>query len=133
MPGRPSTLVRLRSDRAVVIALEIAVDYLAAAVVGLGGDVLRSARIDRPRSRVASDETIADLARLARRLGINELHAASDAHLVGVTVAFCGIVRRIDGVVVMAPNLGWSNVPLAGLLSEALGTPRRCSSPTRLT
>ena len=35
-PGRPSTLVRLRADRAVVLALEIAVDYLAAAVVGLG-------------------------------------------------------------------------------------------------
>ena len=41
----------------------------AAAVVGLGGDVLRTARIERPRSRVASGETIADLARLARGLG----------------------------------------------------------------
>ena len=125
MPGRPSTLVRLRSDRAVVLALEIAVDYLAAAVVGLGGVVMRSARVDRPRSRVASDQTIADLARLARRLGSFDDHAPTDEHFVGVTVAFCGIVRRIDGVVVMAPNLGWWDVPLGQLVGEAVGTSQR--------
>jgi predicted NBD/HSP70 family sugar kinase len=125
MPGRPSTLVRLRSDRAVVLALEIAVDYLSAAVVGLGGRVLRSARIGRPRSRVASDETIADLARLAWRLGSLDGHTPGHEQLVGVTVAFCGIVRRIDGVVVMAPNLGWWDVPLGQLVGEAVGTSRR--------
>ncbi len=125
MPGRPSTLVRLCSEHAVVLALEIAVDYLAAAVVGLGGEVLRSARVDRPRSRVAPDQTIADLARLARRLGAFDDLRPTDEHLVGVTVAFCGIVRRIDGVVVMAPNLGWLDVPLARLVGEAVGTSRR--------
>src|SRR5256885_13219270 len=36
-PGRPSPLVRPNSQRAFVIALEIAVDSLAAARVGLGG------------------------------------------------------------------------------------------------
>ena len=108
-----------------MLALEIAVDYLSAAVVGLGGRVLRTARIERPRSRVASDETIADLARLARRLGTFADRAAADEQLVGVAVAFCGIVRRIDGVVVMAPNLGWWDVPLAQLVSAAVGTSRR--------
>ena len=121
MPGRPSTLVRLRSDRAVVLALEIAVDYLSAAVVGLGGSVLRTARIDRPRSRVASDETISDLARLARGLGTFDEHRTCEEQLVGVAVAFCGIVRRIDSVVVMAPNLGWWDVPLGQLVGEAIG------------
>jgi predicted NBD/HSP70 family sugar kinase len=122
MPGRPSTVVRLRSDRAVVLALEIAVDYLAAAAVGLGGVVLRSARVDRQRSRVSADETIADLARLARSLGEIRGDTFADEQLVGVGVAFCGIVRRNDGVVVMAPNLAWFDVPLAELIRDALET-----------
>jgi predicted NBD/HSP70 family sugar kinase len=123
IPGRPSTLVRLRPERAVVLALEIAVDYLAAAVVGLGGAVLRSARTERPRSRVSAEVTISDLARLARSLGELDGDEFADEQLVGVAVAFCGIVRRADGVVVMAPNLGWSEVPLAKLIRDALGTP----------
>src|SRR4051794_32483655 len=122
MPGRPSTVVRLRSNRAVVLALEIAVDYLAAAIVGLGGEVLRSARIDRPRTRASSDVTIADLVGLARGLEPLDTTPGNDEQLVGIGVAFAGIVRRGDGVVVMAPNLGWSDVPLGRLIGEALGT-----------
>ena len=125
IPGRPSTLVRLRSERAVVLALEIAVDYLAAAIVGLGGKVLRSSRIDRPRKQASANETIADLARLARTLGTLDEGAVSREQLVGIAVAFCGIVRRSDGVVVMAPNLGWSDVPLGELIADALGTSHR--------
>jgi predicted NBD/HSP70 family sugar kinase len=121
MPGRPSTLVRLRSDQAVVLALEIAVDYLAAAIVGLGGEVLRSARIDRPRTRASSDVTIADLVGLAHGLSFDE-KTQTDEQLVGIAVAVAGIVRRSDGVVVMAPNMGWSELPLSRLIGEALGT-----------
>jgi len=120
MPGRPSTVVRLRSERAVVLALEIAVDYLAAAIVGLGGEVLRSARSERPRTRASSDVTVADLVTLARSLAPFD-DVRGDEQLVGIAVAFAGIVRRSDGVVVMAPNLGWSDVPLGRLIGEALG------------
>ncbi|MEO6350567.1 MAG: ROK family transcriptional regulator [Candidatus Limnocylindrales bacterium] len=122
IPGRPSTVVRLRSERAVVLALEIAVDYLAAAIVGLGGDVRRSARIDRERTRASSEATIADLTAVARTLAPLDEGRDGDEQLVGIGVAFCGIVRRIDGVVVMAPNLGWWDVPLGKLVAEALGT-----------
>ncbi len=125
MPGRPSTVVRLRSDRAVVLALEIAVDYLAGAIVGLGGKVLRSTRIDRSRTETSADETIADLARLARSLGDLDFSATDHEQLVGVAIAFCGIVRRSDGVVVMAPNLGWSEVPLGELMADVLRAPHR--------
>jgi predicted NBD/HSP70 family sugar kinase len=124
-PGRPSTLVRLRANSAVVLALEIAVDYLAAAIVGLGGEVLRSSRIDRSRAQTTADETISAVARLAASLGAGDTHQSGPEQLVGVAVAFCGIVRRSDGVVVMAPNLGWSDVPLGELLADALGTSHR--------
>jgi predicted NBD/HSP70 family sugar kinase len=37
-------------------------------------------------------------------------------------VAIVGIVRRDDGFVSMAPNLGWTDVPLGSRLARALGT-----------
>ena len=40
--------------------------------------------------------------------------------LVGIGVAVAGVVRRSDGLVAMAPNLGWTDVPLGTKLSAAL-------------
>jgi predicted NBD/HSP70 family sugar kinase len=116
-PGRPSPLVRLNADRAVVLALEIAVDSLAVALVGAGGAVLQLERVDLPRGHTSVDEIIADLvdlsdmvlARLARRDSI-----------IGVGVSVVGVVRRTDGMVSMAPNLGWRDVPLGERLADAL-------------
>lgn len=125
VPGRPSTVVQLRSQTAVVLALEIAVDYLAAAIVGLGGQVLRSQRIDRQRTRASADATITDLTAIARAVVPTRRLGGRDEQIVGVGVAFCGIIRRSDGVVVMAPNLGWWDVPLGRLVADALGGDQR--------
>jgi predicted NBD/HSP70 family sugar kinase len=119
-PGRPSPLVRPNPDGAVVLALEIAVDSLAAALVGLGGHVFERVRIDRPRDHTSVDDIAADLAELAT---VVRVRRPSDDPLVGVGVAIVGVVRRIDGLVSMAPNLGWRDVPLGERLAQALDTP----------
>jgi predicted NBD/HSP70 family sugar kinase len=123
-PGRPSPLVRLDPEGAVVLALEIAVDSLAAAIVGLGGAVFARVRVDRPRDRASADAIVADLARLAADVGER---AGTDAPVAGVGVAVVGVVRRADGLVAMAPNLGWIDVPLGARLAEALQTPLQVS------
>ena len=113
-PGRPSPLVRLNPGGATVLALEIAVDSLAVAIVGLGGDVLEQVRVDRPRGHTSVEEIVADLAELAAtvRAGV-----PSSDNLIGIGVAIVGMVRRTDGFVSMAPNLGWTDVPLGNLLA----------------
>jgi predicted NBD/HSP70 family sugar kinase len=118
-PGRPSPLVRPSPRGGIVLALEIAVDSLAVAAVGIGGDVLDVVRLDRPRDRSTVDETIADLAALARAV---QRRLPDTDGMIGIGVAIVGIVRRDTGVVSMAPNLGWRNVPLADRLADALGT-----------
>jgi predicted NBD/HSP70 family sugar kinase len=117
-PGRPSPVVRLEPARCVVLALEIAVDSLAAALVGLGGTVLASTRVDRPREHASVDAIVADLAELAERLLVP---ARRRSALIGVGVAVAGVVRRTDGFVWTAPNLGWHDVPLGELLGPVLG------------
>ena len=65
-PAGPSPLVRLNPDGAVVLALEILVDSIAAAIVGLGGETLeRDPRRPAARSSSRSTTWSADLAALA--------------------------------------------------------------------
>jgi predicted NBD/HSP70 family sugar kinase len=119
-PGRPSPVVRLDPTSGVVLALEIAIDTLAAAVVGLGGTVLELARIDRPSGHTSVAAISADLAELAETL---RARRPADEPLLGVGVAVVGVVRRSDGFVSMAPNLGWRDVPLGEWLARALDLP----------
>lgn len=116
-PGRPSPMVRPRADRAVVLALEVNVDSLAMAVVGYGGAVQRLERVERPRTHVTVDAIVDDLVDLVRPLLGQLRHGGA---LLGVGVAVAGTVRRTDGVVRQAPNLGWREAPLGERMRAAL-------------
>lgn len=59
-----------------------------------------------------------DLATLAAGL---RLGRPADDPLISVGVAVAGVVRRQDGLVSVAPNLGWTDVPLGARLARALG------------
>ena len=117
-PGRPSPVVRIRPEGAVVLAVEASVDSIAVATVGIGGHIYNQIRIARPRGHFNPDATVSDIAELARPL----LDALPQRHrLVGIGAAIVGIVRRHDGFVHLAPNLGWVDLPLGQYLDDALG------------
>lgn len=118
-PGRPSPLVRPNPHGAVVLGLELAVDSLAAAAVGLGGEVLDRVRVDRPWGRSSVDDIASDLAGLAASV---RDRLPPDDIVIGVGVAVVGVVRRSDGMVSMAPNLGWRDEPLGKRLTVAMRT-----------
>jgi predicted NBD/HSP70 family sugar kinase len=118
-PGRPSPLVRVRPAGAVVLALDIEVDSLAAAYIGLGGAVLEHVRMDRPRGHSTLAAIVADLVELVARL--DGRSSGPPRPVVGVGVAVAGVVRRADGLVSRAPNLGWTDQPLGDRLAGSLG------------
>ncbi len=113
--GRPSILVEPRSEHVWVLAVDIGVEHLATARIGLGGVVL-----DRRQEPLARDDgtVAAVLRRLRAQAG--PLLAAAGTPPVGVGVAVPGIVGA--GTVRLAPNLGWEDVPLGRLLAAELGT-----------
>jgi len=116
-PGRPSPMVRTRPQGASVLAVEISVDSIAVATVGLGGHVYRHLRLARPRGGFSPQETVEDVARQAGPM-LDAL--PPDAVLAGVGAGVAGVTRRSDGFVHLAPNLGWRNVPFGAMLAAEL-------------
>jgi predicted NBD/HSP70 family sugar kinase len=117
-PGRPSPLVCPDPRGAVVLALDIEVDSLAAAVVGLGGEVLNHVRVDQPRGHSSVDQIAQDLAEIVARVRADR---STDGPEIAIGVAVVGVVRRADGLVSMAPNLGWIDAPLGERIARVLG------------
>lgn len=117
-PGRPSPVVHPRPLAAVVLAVELAVASVSLATVGLGGRVLARCRLARTEDDPAA--LVNEIASAAAPL----LAALPDpARVVGTGVAVVGVARSQDGVVELAPNLGWRGVPLGAMLDAALGLP----------
>lgn len=120
-PGRPSSIARVEPSGAVVLAVELEVDSMAVATVGLGGHVYEMTRVPHPTGGQTPSDVVDHLAELAAPM----LDSVPVPHkLAGVGVAVAGVVRRQDGFVHVAPNLGWSNVPLAGMITAMLGPQR---------
>ena len=104
-------------EAAVAAAFALGVDTFSAAVVGLGGQILGLERMDRPRAHSTVDQVVEDLA------GMLDALIGGGPYLVriaGVGVAVAGVVRRRDGLVETAPNLGWTGVPLGSRLAHRL-------------
>ena len=105
--GRPSHLVRPELTTAAV-AVDLATDHLAVALVGFGGTLL-AVKTRRRRRRDIDPAT----ARKAVRTLLQEVLGAVDPgiRVVGVTASVPGVVRMTDGLVHEAPNLEWRDVP----------------------
>jgi predicted NBD/HSP70 family sugar kinase len=118
--GRPSHLVLPESQRVQVLAADVGVTHLTLARIGLGGAVL--ARRDRTYRRGVRRQR--DVTSTIAKVGA-ELLAEIDlgAVVVAAGVAVPGMVRRRDGEVRQAPNLGWQDAPVGTVLAQALGLP----------
>ena len=110
--GRPSLVVHPRAAGASVLALHLDVHHLRVALVGLGGEVLGQAAA-RQAPGTAPRESVEAAVDLASAL-------VADGPVLGVGVAVPGTVSAADGSVGSAPNMGWSEVPLAALATDVL-------------
>jgi predicted NBD/HSP70 family sugar kinase len=116
--GRPSLQVSA-SDQVVAFAVNTDVDAVTVGVVTLSGDV-----IAKKRYPTANQPTAEKAASIAAKL-INELRADLKAgtRIVGVGVAVPGQVRVVDGVIRLAPHLGWVEIPFGPMLSQLTSLP----------
>lgn len=116
--GRPSLLVLPQPHAAVVLAVDVRVDQVAIALVGLGGAILgRNSWNLRSRTREPEEvitHVVDSATVLAADIGVT---------MVAGGVSVPGVVRRSDGLVHEAPNLHWTDVPLGDRLSAVFDMP----------
>lgn len=116
--GRPSLLVLPQAHAAVVLAVDVRVEQVAIALVGLGGEILgRNSWNLRVRTREPQEvitHVVDSAIVLAADLGVR---------MVAAGVAVPGVVRRSDGHVHEAPNLHWTDVPLGERLGAVFDMP----------
>jgi predicted NBD/HSP70 family sugar kinase len=117
--GRPAVGLRLSGERVAALGAEVGVDYLAACVRDLTGAVRLREVVPGDNRGAPAERTLArsaalavDLLRRARAQGLD---------VVGGTWAVPGLVDAVRGRVLLAPNLGWSDVDAVDLLAASPG------------
>ncbi|SEB87554.1 Sugar kinase of the NBD/HSP70 family, may contain an N-terminal HTH domain [Paramicrobacterium humi] len=116
--GRPSPLVTANRN-AVALAVNPEIDAITVAVVGLDMSV-RSLVRREVEAAPSPSEAVRMTASLVAELR-DEL--PTGAAVLGLGAAVPGLVHSADGVVRLAPHLGWQDVPIAEMLREATGLP----------
>jgi predicted NBD/HSP70 family sugar kinase len=116
--GRPATGLLRSAAGPAGLGLEINVDYLAACVVDPTGAVRHRAvrRVDQ-RDR-PPEKVLAEVAAMA-----GEAVRATGRTVAGARLAVPGLVHP-DGLVRLAPNLGWRDLDVRGPLTGAPDWPR---------
>lgn len=118
--GRPATMLVIDGSPYAAIGLEINADYLTAVAIDLGGERLLSWRRSFAGLQSTPGQAAAAIAALAKR-AVSRV-AKEGRQTLGVTIAVPGLVDG-EGVVKLAPNLGWHDVDLRSALRGALGNP----------
>jgi predicted NBD/HSP70 family sugar kinase len=119
--GRPGQVVELSDGGVVALGLEINVDYLAVRALDLTGAERHRALDVRDNRQVEVHVVLDRLAALAT--GALEAVQAKGLRPVGATVALPGLVDASRGTLLVAPNLGWNEVPVVAGLHERLSGP----------
>ncbi|MGH3356693.1 MAG: ROK family protein [Nocardioidaceae bacterium] len=117
--GRPGQVVELDGASVCGIGAEVNVDYLAAVATDLAGRVVGERRLAVNASAIGPDAALDQLVRLLA--DVLDAVSAEGGTAVGITVAVPGLVDTAAGRVVLAPNLGWRDVPVVQSVRERLG------------
>ncbi|GLJ61052.1 sugar kinase [Microbacterium barkeri] len=116
--GRPSPIVAPSAD-VVAIAANPEVDALEIGAIALDGTVRARAR-EEVDHLLTPEETADAIARIVSGWREGTLR---DVRMVGVGVAVPGLVRADDGVVRLAPHLGWRDAAVGALIADRVGLP----------
>ena len=118
--GRPRTALNLVPESRYAVGVHIGVGTVRIAVTDLFAHPLAVETLHYPLDHPAAD-VLDNIATTTERLIARA--AADRDQVVGVGVGASGMVDPFTGVNVLAPNLGWHDVPIQTVLSQALNLP----------
>jgi predicted NBD/HSP70 family sugar kinase len=123
-PGRPAKPLVAGTGLA-GLGLQVNASFLAATVVDLGGRVVASSVRIGDYVRSKPEPTMKQLNELGRSV-LGQVPA--DVRIVGAGLALPGIVTSRSGELMLAPNLGWSEINIDSLVNVREASPEGPSS-----
>ena len=106
-----------------VVGIDIGGTNLVVGCVAEDGSALHGVVSEPTRAESGSDDVMERLLALARRSMSETRTAVPGVQFSGVGVGAPGPLDRTRGVVLLTPNLGWTNMPLRERVSKGLGLP----------
>ncbi len=118
--GRPRMALRLVSEARHAIGVHIGIGSLRVAVADLRANLLvclsQAHALDRSPTEVLN-KVVAMIDEALDRSGVNS------QSILGIGVGASGLVNPHTGINVLAPNLGWRDIPIREWIVERLGLP----------
>lgn len=117
--GRPPILLQFNSRSQLVVGVRIGIHLTDILVADARGEEIARRQLATTKARPN-----VFLRKLAETITstLAEEHLPPKA-LAAIGVCVPGLTDSVKGVLLLAPNLGWRNVPVAGVLNEMLGVP----------
>lgn len=118
--GRPRTALRLVPEARYAIGIHIGVGSVRVAVANLLAQPLVTLTLEHPLERRAEDVLAQTLPLVQNAIAQSGVRPEA---IVGVGIGASGLVDLEQGVNILAPNLGWRDVPLRDWFAGALNLP----------
>jgi predicted NBD/HSP70 family sugar kinase len=115
--GRPRQLLVPNADRGYLIGAEINVDYLAVLVTDFSGKERALLREHVDVRRLAATDAIRSLKTLT--LQAVEQAGAAQEQVLGAALGVPGVINE-NGMLLVAPKIGWQEIEIGVLFQEAL-------------
>jgi len=117
--GRPPVLLQFNRRSSFLLGIHVGVNRTTVVLADALGEELARTQVRTPsgKARVAV-RRIGDLA-----LGLLESQDVGRAQVATAGICLPGLVAADSGTLLLAPNLGWRNVPVCALLEEVLDVP----------
>jgi predicted NBD/HSP70 family sugar kinase len=123
--GRPTTALYINGDSGVLVGISVEADLLHIVLASPDGTRRGSIHVE---GSLDIDQALA-----AARNGLNNLLKRENikrSEVFGVGVGLPGLMS-LEGKLILAPNLGWRDVDIAGAFSKALGASVRVENDTK--
>ena len=118
--GRPGLLLEINPQGGFVLGLEIGVDFLLCVVTNFSAEVIWHKRVetDPKDGQLLIHQQAFKLAAEAIEFGKEQCH-----RLLGIGIAIPGLVDVHNGILKLAPNLKWADVPLRLIWNQQFHAP----------
>jgi glucokinase-like ROK family protein len=126
--GRPRRMLRLLPDARFAVGVHIGVGMFRVALTNLFAEIVSSQMVEFDLEAPPEDVVFDIVQRVDQTIGTSSV---DPKRVIGIGVGASGLVNHEKGINLLAPRLGWKDVPLQFLIESQLDYPVRVDNNVR--